>query len=237
MNEASFRGFTIVELLIATSVFSLVLLGALAGFLQIGHLFYKGVSSTNTQSVANQIIQDISGNFQTNGSFSRIPAAGTQVMPVGDQGNSDPNYAYYCVGDTRYTYNINHMLDVSASTNYSAPGSGGNFGLLKDVLPGSSGCATPCTTDTSVSCPAGAVRFKNPVEMLGDKMRLTEFEIAPVSSGSNFYNVTLVVAYGEDDALANKDNPDTIGCDSSSGIQQYCSVSRMDTSLYKGYNL
>lgn len=239
MTEADHRGFTIVELLIATTVFSVVLLGALSGFLQIGHLFYKGVSSTNTQGVANQVIQDISGNFQTNGNFSRVPAVGTQVMPVGDEGNNSPSYAYYCVGNTRYTYNINHELDITVAANHKAPGDGGNFGLLKDILPGSSGCATPCDDDTgaTLTCPHGAVRFKSPIEMLGDKMRLSEFEIAPSTSTSNFYNVTLVVDYGEDDALVNKDDPANVKCDPNSGIEHFCSVSRMDTSVYKGFSL
>lgn len=224
------NGFTIIELLIATTVFSVVLLGALSGFIEIGNLFYKGVSNINTQQTANQVLQDISGQFQTNSNFSRTPL--TQVLPTSDQST----YAYYCIGNTRYTYTINHELDVSATPNYSPLGGGGNFALLKDTLPGSTGCGTPCPP-AQQTCPAGSARFNNPIEMLGDNMRLSEFEITPAASGSNFYNVSIVVAYGTDDMLSNIDTPSTISCNSADNTDEFCSVSRLDTSVFKGLTL
>lgn len=214
-------GFTIVELLIATAVFSVVLLGALAGFLEVGRLFYKGVSSTSTQTVANQILQDVSGSFRTNNNFA----------PGGSNG-----YSYYCIGNSRYTYNINHELDINAAPNHAAPSAGGNYGLLKDTLPGSSGCATPAAENIP-NPPPGSIRFQNPLEMLGDKMRLSAFNITQTSSTSNFYDVSVVVAYGDDDAFDNLNDPNTIACNPRSGLEQFCSVSRLNTSLYKGFGL
>ncbi len=217
-------GFTIVELLIATAVFSIVLLGALAGFLEVGRLFYKGVSSTSTQSVANQILQDVSGSFRTNYSFASVPPSGNNA------------YAYYCIGNSRYTYNINHELDINAAPNHAVPAAGGNYGLLKDILPGSSGCAAPAA-ENDPNPPSGSLRFQNPTEMLGDKMRLSAFNIAQTTSTSNFYDVNLVVAYGDDDAFDNLNNPDAMACNPRSGLDQYCSVSRLNTSLYRGFGL
>ncbi|HET9721816.1 MAG TPA: prepilin-type N-terminal cleavage/methylation domain-containing protein [Candidatus Saccharimonadales bacterium] len=210
-------GFTIVELLVATSVFSVVLLGALAGFLEIGHLFYKGVSTSNTQAVANQILQDVSGQFQTNGGFTSVPPT------------DGSTYAYYCIGDTRYTYNINHEVNVNDSTDRSP---GGHYGILKDVLPGD-GCGTPCVS----SCVQGEAPFQSPTELLGDKMTLRQFSITPSASGSNFFNISIVVSYGEDDAFDNISDPNTIVCKANSGLDQFCSVSRLNTSAYKGFSL
>ncbi len=224
------EGFTILELLIATTVFSLVLLGAIAGFIEIGNLFYKGVSNINTQQTANQVLQDISEQFQSNGDFSRSPL--TQVLPT----SSQSTYAYYCIGNTRYTYIINHELDVAATSVFSPLASGGNFGLLKDTLSGSTGCATPCPPSQPV-CPAGSARFNNPVELLGDNMRLSEFEITPSSGGSNFYNVTIVIAYGADNMLLNTNSPTLIGCDPTGNADEFCSVSRLNTSVFKGLGL
>ena len=135
-------GFTIVELLIATAVFSVVLMTALTGFLQIGRLFYQGVSNTQTQAVTSQIFEDTVGNFQT----------AANVSPA----QSASGYTYYCIGSARYTYNIGKKVSLSDSPNHSSPAGGGNFGMLKDVLPGATACATPCDDLGSSPCSAGA---------------------------------------------------------------------------------
>lgn len=217
-------GFTVVELLIATMVFSIVLLTALAGFLQIGRLFYQGVSATQTQTVANQILQDIVGNFPTANSVS--PAQNAN------------GYAYYCVGNSRYTYNLGQKVVSSASPNHASPATGGNFGLLKDVLPGASACATPCNDlDDSSPCPAGGVRFESPVEVLGDNMRVESLSLQSNPSVSpDFYNVSLVIAYGDDDLLdyTNAQDRSTVFCKGNSFNQQFCAISRLATGVYRG---
>jgi prepilin-type N-terminal cleavage/methylation domain-containing protein len=241
MTDKDQKGFTILELLIATTVFSVVLLGALAGFLQIGRIFYKGVSVTNTQDVANQVVQEIAGQLQGAASFTKaLPSgfAGPNVLPTTTEQST--SYAYYCVGNNRYTYFINgadvsssHMVKVS-STPVHTPG--GNFGTLKDVLPGGSGCAAPCNDDVVITpiCPAGSVRLKDPVELLGDNMRLSAFYID--QAGVDFYTIKVIVAHGDDDLLVNVNDPNTIACRGSSGNDQYCAVARVETAVFRGWN-
>jgi len=224
MGRSDQKGFTIIELLIATTVFSIILLTALTGFFEIGRLFFKGVSATNTQNIANQISQDILGNFTT----------ATNVSGP----NSGNSYTYYCVGNTRYTYDIGYEIDSSASPNHSAPSgaSGGNFGVLRDVLPGSSACAAPCNDQGNAQCPAGTVKFNNPTEMLGDKMRIDSFSIQPGSATApNYYNLSFVIAYGDDDRLAytTANDPSTVFCAGNS-TNQFCAVSQISTSVYRG---
>jgi prepilin-type N-terminal cleavage/methylation domain-containing protein len=82
------QGFTIIELLIATAVFSVVLLIFLSAFLKISQLFYKGVNMTNTQENARNIVQTIADDIQF-----------YQVTP---QVYKDLNY--FCIGDHVYYY-------------------------------------------------------------------------------------------------------------------------------------
>ncbi|MBI2589215.1 prepilin-type N-terminal cleavage/methylation domain-containing protein [Candidatus Saccharibacteria bacterium] len=216
-------GFTIVELLIATAVFSLVLMTALAGFLQIGRLFYQGVSSTQTQSVVNQLFQDIVGNFQTAANISSPQNAG--------------GYSYYCIGNSRYTYNIGKKVNLADTPKHAPLAAGGNFGLLKDVLPGATACATPCDDLAGGACPAGAVAFNQPIEILGNNMRLESFNLQQnLSVSPNFYNVSVVVAYGDDELLdfTVANDPSTVFCKGGSSNQQFCAVSRLATGVYRG---
>lgn len=221
MKRVNRQGFTVVELLIATAVFAVVLLVAQASFVEIGHLFYKGVSITQTQDAADHIFQDINGNFQTAANIG------------GSQNSASGGYDYYCVGNTRYTYRINHQIDTSATPDHTASG---NFGLLKDVLNGSgSACAAPCSDTGGSTCPAGAVALKSPVELLGNKMRLEQFNLSQSTTTSSLYNVSIIVAYGEDNTLAYSTPGDysTVSCQGDSN-NNFCAVSRINTSVYKG---
>lgn len=222
MKRADGQGFTIVELLISTAVFAVVLLLAQTSFVHIGHLFYKGISITQTQNVMDHIFQDINGTFQTAANVG------------GSQDSASGGYDYYCVGGTRYTYRINHEVVSTGTADHSPTG---NFGILKDTLPGSTACATPCSDTGSVTCPAGTVKFNNPIEMLGDKMRVEQFDMSQSTSTSNLYAVSIVIAYGNDDTLtySNPSDYSTVSCQGDAQ-NNFCAVSRINTAIYKGWH-
>lgn len=217
LDRPTASGFTIIELLIATTVFAVMLLLAQSIFVQIGHLFYRGVSISNTQETADHIFQDITGNFQN---------------AVSVNSGSSSGYTYYCIGNTRYTYQTSttKSVDSSAGTDHSA---GGNYGILKDILPGGGGaCEPPCDAG---SCPNGALAFINPVELLGDNMRLGQFSISQSTTTSNLYNISIIIAYGDNNSLSYKTagDPSTVYCQSDSQ-NNFCAVSNINTSVFKG---
>ena len=63
-NKTKNSGFTIIELMIATSVFAVVLVVAASGILAIGMLYYKGVTSSRTQEAARSISNTIANTIQ-----------------------------------------------------------------------------------------------------------------------------------------------------------------------------
>jgi hypothetical protein len=217
-RSRSDSGFTVAELTIATTVFSVVLLTALAGFMQIGRIFYKGVTVTSTQETANQIYEDISGYFQNASSVSPLQT-------------SSSGYKYYCIGGARFTFTVNKAVDSAAAANHSA---NGNFGILKDILPGNSACDEPCNDLVSGSCTG--TPFRNPKELLGDKMRVLKFDITN-PGGSNYYNITMALAYGDDQVLgySTAGDPATGYCLNGSREQQFCSIANIDSGVIKGF--
>lgn len=104
-------GFTVIELLIATAVFSLVLLVFLSAFLRISQLFYKGVNLSNTQEAARKILQNVSNDIQ----FYKTGAI---------SGGGTPSSI--CIGSHRYSWELFKQY---------APGNG-NLGLLEETLSG-----------------------------------------------------------------------------------------------------
>jgi prepilin-type N-terminal cleavage/methylation domain-containing protein len=87
------RGFTIVELMIATAVFAVVLLMCTYGLLEIGRTYYKGVTISRTQETARIIIDDVVEALQFNGG----------QVEVGHPG-------WHCIGTKRYSYALNRQL-------------------------------------------------------------------------------------------------------------------------------
>ena len=222
------KGFTIAEVSIASAIFSVVLLIAIAVFFGIGRLFYKGVSVTQTQEVSQQVYQDVVGSFQSAGTVSLL-----------QQGNG---YYFYCIGNTRYTFNqYNQEVNLDVSPDHSAPqpppAVGGNFGILKDSLPGNgSACAPPCSDTGMVVCNLPDVKFNNPTELLGQKMRVSKFDIEQAPGNNpNLYTLSLVIAYGDDDTMDLTDPTNPI-CNTGGSGSEFCSVNKLDTTVYRGLN-
>ena len=115
-------GFTIIELMIATVVFSVVLLVCLAAFLQVGRLFYKGVNLSLTQDDTRDMVSSISNDIR----FSKnAPITNNMATPNG----------YFCIGLHRYKYMLGNHLYLG-SENFSS-----NYGLVKEEI--SAGCPSP----------------------------------------------------------------------------------------------
>src|SRR3989344_8326951 len=119
-------GFTVVELTIATAVFAAVLLVGLSSFLGVGKVFYKGLTHSQTQAAAQQILDRISADVQFGSIIGNVHASGT----CGSQ--------YICLGNIRYTYNLYQIVDLGAHDV-----SQNQFGLLRDGLPSPYGCGSP----------------------------------------------------------------------------------------------
>lgn len=95
---ANSTGFTIVELMIATLVFSVILTIATVGILNIGRLYRKSLNQSQTQQVARTIVDTVSQNIKFNG--------GTVVAGTN----------YYCLGSgKRLTYSLDTQF-VSSTT-------------------------------------------------------------------------------------------------------------------------
>lgn len=110
-------GFTVLELMIATTMFTVILLLCTYGLVEIGKIYYKGIITSRTQTVARGVIDSVSQTIQFSGS---------------DTMQSIPNTAY-CFGNTRYTYQINNRVSST-----------GNALLLEDI--GTNPCSSGAST-------------------------------------------------------------------------------------------
>lgn len=206
------KGFTVIELLIATTAFSVVLAVTLSAFIQMGRLFYKGLTITQTQQVTRDILDDATAETRFAASLTTEKPAGFGIL-------------YHCVGSARYSYVLFNPVDL-ANHNFDI-GPDPKFGLIKDTLPDANSCAAP----------SGTSPLKNPRELLDNRMRLGAFDIRAVANYPNLYNINLMVAYGDDEVLEGEEtkDPTQLRCDGPLFSSQYCTVNRIFTTVTRGF--
>lgn len=89
------KGFTIIELMIATVVFSVVILVVTTGIIRLGNMYYKGITASKVQDVSRQITNDLSSTTQMSQSVIT---------------SEDPIEGWICTGKVKYFYHINKKV-------------------------------------------------------------------------------------------------------------------------------
>jgi prepilin-type N-terminal cleavage/methylation domain-containing protein len=95
------QGFTIIELMVATAIFAVVLLICTFGLLNVGRMYYRGVTTSRTQETARVILDDIAEAIKFNGG---------NVVYTDNVANG-----WMCVGDKRYTWQLNTVVADTTS--------------------------------------------------------------------------------------------------------------------------
>lgn len=207
-------GFTLVELLIATVIFSIILLGGTSAIIQIGRMYYKGLLASQTQATARSVTEALSRPIQFSGSDVRSDP------PVDKSGIQT---GAYCIGDQRFTYGLNAQIDDSVSAytaDHKTP-----HALWQDTHD----ATLPCTSVDLIS-----ITSTTPgKELLGQRMRLGR--TFNVSGSNNVWTITAPIIYGDDDlVLPDGDNP--TGCRGLADGAQWCAVSNLTTNVFRRIN-
>ena len=198
------NGFTIVELMLATMVFGVILLVIAVGVVRFTSAYFKGITSSKTQGTARAIMLEAAQSIQFSKTVTTIPAAGVG----GVQG--------VCVDNTLYSFVVSQQVTDAAPNGALHQG---YHGLVV-----SNGACSPNLPATP-TLPAGSR------ELLGQHMRLGAFD---VSAKGKLYTIRIRVIYGDDDlltpAVSAGTNWATENCAGITG-SQFCAVSDLTTTV------
>lgn len=121
------KGFTLIELMVATLAFSIVLLIATTTAIHIGRSYYKGLLQSKTQETVRNISEEVTRTIQfANGDLREV----TSAQP------NDPK-KQFCIGDTRYTYQLNKKVQGTPDPS--------DYGLKIDRIDAGTTCDGPAT--------------------------------------------------------------------------------------------
>jgi prepilin-type N-terminal cleavage/methylation domain-containing protein len=217
------HGFTIIELLIATAVFAVILLVVTAGVMTFTRDYYKGIIQSNTETVARTIENTLGQAIQ----FSPVADTSGPWPAIVSSGNIHG----YCINGTSYGYVLGEQLN---------PGGSGN--VTNQVLLANPGVICNDTLQ--------ATMVSTSPELMGENMRLAVLTIAPLTGTIGAYTINVRVVFGNDDLLcspneiagscntpaamssiADYQTPD-LQCKGNTG-SQFCSVSQLSTVVKK----
>jgi prepilin-type N-terminal cleavage/methylation domain-containing protein len=203
-------GFTVIEMLVALAIFSVVLVVVTAAIIQISQIYYKGVNETQVQSTARAITDTVSQAIQ----FGGGTVTDTVASPT-------PGGSYaFCISNREYSYRPGYKLvDNTPGTNQT------RHGMVVRTVAGCTGGTSG--QDLSVASVSGR-------ELMSPGMRLSKMVVKNV--GPNLYQVQVRVVYGDDDLLYSPSAPASPNgmlaqdatCRGTAG-RQFCAVSELNT--------
>lgn len=205
-------GFTLIELMIATTIFSIVLTVILASFLQIGRMFYKGVSTNNTNESTRTLVDDISNDV-------RLADGATDAVRIGTVGDK----YYFCIGTHRYTYVLKQPVTATNITNLNPQSM--SAGVVRD---------------TPASCDATTAAGSDKQQLLGPNMQLNALEFKCAATGCTIH--AHVIYYGADKTVfaspnhpsytpAQAINEPDARCSGNLLSTQFCSMADISTNV------
>lgn len=217
------NGFTLLELMIATVIFSVILMATSTMLIQIGKMYYKGVIINRTQETARSVIDTLSQQLQF--------GANTVTFGPDTQYGSTSNkitVRSVCIGTQRYSYAINGQVKSSAPAGQYTTKHELQHGLWRDTVSTADALACTPLNLTEVK-PTGTSNDGR--DLLGQNMRLTSFSISPNCNETDICSVSVGIIYGDDNLLIPDANNPT-GCGNVAG-SQWCATSYLSTQVFK----
>lgn len=215
-------GFTIIELLIATMVFSVVLVLITISVLTFTKSYFRGLNQAATQTAARTIIENIAQSIQFSGD-----AVNPSITP-------NPNGSVgFCIGNQRYSYILGWQLTDGATNSELNQSS---HVLMLDA-------SSSCSGSTAQDVRSGNLKG---TELLSPRMRLAKLKIEQAGDPT-VWRITIRVVFGDNDLLC---SPSVAGDCASPGVSsplnkpdltckvafsgsQYCAASELSTVVKK----
>jgi prepilin-type N-terminal cleavage/methylation domain-containing protein len=210
-NKNIEAGFTIIELMIALTALSLILVMSTVIMMRLGDIYTKGVTMANLQNNTRNLSGDIASALQFSANDLKCKPEGCGAGTTKVQ----------CIGATRYTYILNEPLGFDSSNEEEH-----KHVLWRDTMSNSTECNP---LDLNDDIPSDDVSNNDGAELLQEHVRLSRFSIDEVPDESGTFRIEIWTAYGDDDLVL--ESPE-LACRSDRG-SDFCALSKISTTVIK----
>jgi len=207
-------GFTIVELMIATVVLSVILLLSTVMITSIGNLYYKGVNKSRLQDDARTIANDVSQRLELQANSTQLPGTDGETYPYG---SGSIYVAAICIGSTRYSY-----IEDSAGQKWQIGSGGSAVNQVPHIFWRDTNPSASCTAlDLTKTNPPGS--GSDGTELISANSSVSYFSVDTTSAP---YGVKIDLAYGDRTLLSGVGLNAT--CKGGAG-DQFCATATVST--------
>ena len=209
------HGFTIIELMIAITVLSIILVMATAIMLNISNLFYKGLNQSRVQDDTRTIADDVAEHLQLGKSVQYL-AATNPLAPT--QGGF--KVGVLCVDNTRYSFILGNQINTAHHV------------LWRDTLQDSKPCVPALLTVADPKGTNGGDWNQPGAELIAPNSRLSQFTLSSIASP---YTINVSVVYGDDTVLdpLTKNLPTAHCAGGNENGDRFCAESSLSTTIDK----
>jgi len=218
------KGFTILELLIATTVFSAILLVLTQVVIRLTGTYYHGVIQNQTLNVAKNITNNIVQQIQFTGGYvyPKGDPLRWDITAIHDDTTLKKYESYLCIGNNQYVYQLYGINDGNTS----------NGSLILSYNPQCSTIGPLLNYGSSWDLRnSNTVSSSYYVNLVPNHMRLVKFDIS--QQFGNLYKVDVKVAYGADASPANTGIGFNTGTGDCNPNSSYCATTELVTYVEK----
>jgi prepilin-type N-terminal cleavage/methylation domain-containing protein len=223
MNHVKKDGFTLIELMLAMSFISLLLLAIAMTTIQVSHIYTKGITLREVNQAGRAVSEELQRSISASSPFEVNPASPLTKYIV------RPGGGRLCLGRYTYAWNFGSALkgDTGAPAIYNtylAPDSSSQIRFVKVADSSASLCTDPTLKITRA----------NATDMLvsGDRdLAMHKFTITKgaedLTIGQTLYAISMVIGTNDRAELVTGDTSCKPPADGQ-GNENYCSVNQFD---------
>jgi prepilin-type N-terminal cleavage/methylation domain-containing protein len=202
-NTPDQRGFTVIELMVATTVFAVLVLLTSMAVVQIGRQFYKGIITARAQNAARTLTDEISRNVQYTATPPRVRTSGNVIA--------------ICTAEVEYIIDRGQVQQGGVQRAMRYPACSSPLATL------------PSSGALPQNWPNAADPNHRGSEMLGENMRAW-VGLSPL--GTRSYTLDISVAHGDDDLLEDP-AATSYSCRNVPSLSQYCGTAQLTVTVFK----
>ena len=226
MNPDKTKGFTLIELMLAMTFISILLVAIAMTTMQIGNIYNKGITLREVNQAGRSVSVELQRSITSSAPFDATPKKDDSPATAASKYVVRDGGGRLCLGD--YTYAWNYGKSIAGETNapavFNKYDDGSTVRFTKVADPSGALCATPETN----------IPKANSTELLssGDRdLVVHSFTLAKTSDDPNanqaLYAISMIIGTNDSDQLTTDD----ASCKPPSenvGDENYCSVNQFD---------
>jgi len=229
MSHVNNKGFTLIELMLAMSFVSALLIAIAMTVIQIGNIYNKGLTLKEVNQAGRSLTSEFQKSIAQNKPFNINPGVGSRYIPQNWGGR-------LCIGHYSYIWNYGIAIktgDKARLNVYSDPNSNNVIRLVRIIDPNSN----YCNLDALGKYPS--VSFNDAVELLNigeHNLAVHYFKISSAAlmtdnkTGQQLYNIEFTIGTNNQLALTTSSTGDIV-CKApgeKDADSAYCSVNRFN---------